>query len=120
MQAKPLATSRKNQRQPVPAANAASNEVQPASYQEPPAEFLQSNHSRNGSAKPLKASNKSEPQPLQMEKKVKRGAPPPQTGPKDPFDPEIFNSRYHNSGNPSEGEKPPLDSSKTKNSSSEG
>jgi hypothetical protein len=121
MQAKPLAAARKNQVRPMPDAGDTPNGVQPASYQEPPSEFLQSNHSRNSSAEPLKASNKLDPQsPPQLEKRVKRGAPLPLTGPKDPFDPDIFNRRYHNSDKPSEGERQPSDAGRPKNNSNEG
>ena len=109
--AKPLAATKKYRGQPIPEAAAASNEVTPASYQEPPAEFLQSNHLRSAAASlPDKAISPVEPSsrvpPMQ---KVKRGAPLPQAASKDPFDPEIFNRRYHKDDAPQEGVKHPAD-----------
>jgi hypothetical protein len=97
MQAKPLAATRKNHARPIPVAEPDSDEVQPASYQEPPAEFLQS----SGQTKTAKTPKQSPKPPI--EGKIKRGAPIPKNEPKDAFDPDVFNRRYHKQDNPSEG-----------------
>jgi hypothetical protein len=106
--AKPLAAAKKSRGKP---ADALDKEVVPASYQEPPAEFLQTYRSRpaaaNGSEEavpPLESQKR-----LPAAQKVKRGAPLPQNGSNDPFDPEIFNRRYHASDTSPEGEKQPAD-----------
>ncbi|MCC6126800.1 MAG: hypothetical protein IT426_17695 [Pirellulales bacterium] len=95
--AKPLIAERKTPAKPNSAADAASSEIAPASYQEPPAEFLHSSRARPG-----KASFPPQPQPRLPMEKVKRGAPLPQPESKDPFDPEIFNRRYHKAETPPE------------------
>ncbi len=106
--AKPLPAAGKSRRQPLSGADSGEREVEPASYQEPPAEFLQSNFSRPGSA--IHSAKTVSPPvsslglpPMQ---KVQHGAPLPREGSKDPFDPEIFNRRYHKAESPPEGGNP--------------
>jgi hypothetical protein len=100
--AKPLAASKKTPDQTTPDAAANSNEVTPTSYQEPPADFLQSNPSRT----PKSNVPATIPQRLPNQK-VKHGAPLPQEASKDPFDPELFNRRYHKAITPSDGGSQP-------------
>jgi hypothetical protein len=122
LKAKPLTAAKKYRGQPIPETDAAANEVMPASYQEPPAEFLQSKSSRPDAASlPRKVDSPTEPSSrLPPMQKVKRGAPLPQEGSKDPFDPEIFNRRYHKADAPPDGVKQPADAAQPENSPDRG
>jgi hypothetical protein len=109
--AKPLMAAKKNRGQPIPETDTPANEVAPASYQEPPAEFLQSKTLRPATAAlPRKVDAPSDlPSKVPPMQKVQHGAPLPQEGSKDPFDPEVFNRRYHKADSSSEGGKSPAD-----------
>jgi hypothetical protein len=87
--AKPMAHARKPKNSP-PAPDSASSGVSQASFQEPPADFLDSKSIRP-SKTPLAAPKR---QPT-LSSKVQRGAPLPKTDSQDPLDPDVFNRRYH-------------------------
>jgi hypothetical protein len=101
LNARPLAAKKYGGR-PAAVRDAGWDGIQPASYQEPPAEFLQS--SPSVPAGELKADKKALPGDIPARQaageKVKRGAPLPKEESKDPFDPEKFNRRYHKSAPP--------------------
>jgi hypothetical protein len=102
-QAKPLTVS-KNRRPPkLDSEN--SEDITQTSYQEPPEEFLQSPKAGSApTAPPIKGGKPTDLKSLPTSKpKVQRGAPIPKSEPKDPFDPELFNRRYHKEEAPKEG-----------------
>jgi hypothetical protein len=110
MKAKPLAAARTNRVKPTQDDGDAS-EVTPASYQEPPAEFLQSNRPQAAAVLvPDNPAVTTDPRSrMAPAKKIKRGVPLPQAESKDPFDPEVFNRRYHGVNTPAEGGKPAVE-----------
>jgi hypothetical protein len=120
--AKPLAARKKSETPRTSESDSAGEEVLPASYQEPPAEFLQSSRARNAGAvssrktvPPLESS-----MPAPPIQKVQRGAPLLPSARSDPFDPEVFNRRYHPAAGTPEGEKPPTAAAPTKNPPTKG
>jgi hypothetical protein len=94
---KPLVQHRKPKEAIIPEQDLEPSGVQRASYQEPPAEFLDSKNVRPHKAptSPTKRQTTSSP-------KVQRGAPLPKAEDRDPLDPEIFNRRYHKTPPPKE------------------
>jgi hypothetical protein len=120
--AKPLAAARKKRVQPISEVGEESGEVTQTAYQEPPADFLQANPVRQNPANMhgKVAPTLDTPSRQSTMQKVKRGAPLSKTGSKDPFDPEVFNRRYHKADAPIEGAKPPEKSDQPENPTNEG
>jgi hypothetical protein len=106
-QAKPLTVS-KNRRPPT-LDSESSEDITQTSYQEPPEEFLQSPKAGSASAAPaMKGGKPSDLKSLPPSRpNVQRGVPIPKSEPKDPFDPELFNRRYHKEESPKEGDTVP-------------
>jgi hypothetical protein len=107
--AKPLAAAKKLPSQQSAEADPADDRVLPASYQEPPAEFLQS--SRAGKTAAVSSRKTLPPpessSPLPPNQKVQRGAPLAPSTRADPFDPDVFNRRFHKATETSGGGKQP-------------